>query len=154
MGSNVVKAIKRELKEMRKQVENCTNTDYLSGYLSAVSTIEGVIAEAENKTKNTEVVYAVIDYLNNKCGTHYKHGTEKTQKHINARLNDGFSYDDFVEVINKKSDEWLGTSMERYLTPDTLFGTKFEKYLNQRIVDKENYSDKIKNRVSDVDKWV
>ena len=25
--------------------------------------------------------------------------------------------------------------MERYLCPDTLFGTKFEKYLNQNIVE-------------------
>jgi hypothetical protein len=25
--------------------------------------------------------------------------------------------------------------MERYLRPDTLFGTKFESYLNQKIVE-------------------
>jgi len=29
--------------------------------------------------------------------------------------------------------EWLDTEMEKYLCPDTLFGTKFEKYLNQNI---------------------
>jgi hypothetical protein len=44
-------------------------------------------------------------------------------------------FDDFKSVIDKKSKEWLGTNMERYLRPDTLFGTKFESYLNQNIVD-------------------
>ena len=43
---------------------------------------------------------------------------------------------DYV-VIDKKSKEWLGTNMERYLRPDTLFGTKFESYLNQNIVDNQ-----------------
>ena len=45
--------------------------------------------------------------------------------------------DDFKSVIDKKSKEWLGTNMERYLRPDTLFGTKFESYLNQNIVDNQ-----------------
>ena len=33
-------------------------------------------------------------------------------------------------MIDKKCSEWLGTDMEQYLRPQTLFGTKFESYLN------------------------
>ena len=36
-------------------------------------------------------------------------------------------------MIDKKSEEWLGTDREKYLRPDTLFGSKFESYLNQKI---------------------
>jgi hypothetical protein len=42
----------------------------------------------------------------------------------------GFSLSDFQTVIDKKVSEWKGTDMEQYLRPSTLFGTKFESYLN------------------------
>lgn len=76
----------------------------------------------------------IVDYLNLVCHTNYKATTKNTVKHINARLSEGYTLDDFKTVIDKKSSEWLGTSMEQYLRPDTLFGTKFESYLNQQIV--------------------
>ena len=34
-------------------------------------------------------------------------------------------------MIEKKAKEWMGTEMEKYLRPETLFGPKFEGYLNQ-----------------------
>ena len=52
------------------------------------------------------------------------------QKHIKARLSEGFTIEDFKTVIDKKCAEWLGTDYEQYLRPQTLFGTKFESYLN------------------------
>lgn len=75
----------------------------------------------------------IIEYLNQKCGTKYRHGSELSKKHINARLNEGYVVEDFFKVIDKKYDEWHGTEHEKYLTPETLFGNKFEKYLNQKI---------------------
>ena len=45
-------------------------------------------------------------------------------------MNDGFTVDDFKAVIDKKAKEWKGTEMAQYLRPETLFGTKFESYLN------------------------
>lgn len=74
----------------------------------------------------------IIDYLNNKINSNYKYTTKSTQQKINARLNEGYKLDDFIAVIDKKYNEWLGTEFERYLCPETLFGTKFEKYLNQK----------------------
>ena len=72
----------------------------------------------------------VIDYLN-KTGKHYKSTTKKNQTVIRARTDEGFTLDDFKQVINNKVVEWKGTDMEKYLRPETLFGSKFEGYLNQ-----------------------
>lgn len=86
--------------------------------------------------KEKEEKRQIIEYLNNKLGTRYRTSSKNTQAKLNARLNEGYSLDDFIVVIDKKADEWIGTELEKHLTPDTLFGTKFEKYLNQKIVDK------------------
>ena len=72
----------------------------------------------------------VIAYLNEKAGTAYKDSSKANQRHINARLAEGFTVEDFKTVIDKKCAEWLGTDMEKYLRPETLFGSKFESYLN------------------------
>lgn len=72
----------------------------------------------------------IVDYLNSKAGTAYRSTSKATQGHINARLAEGFKVEDFQTVIDKKCAEWLGTEMQSYLRPETLFGTKFEAYLN------------------------
>ena len=74
----------------------------------------------------------IVDYLNQKAGTRYKHTSEDTRKHIRARVNDGYTIDDFKAVIDRKTAEWKGTEWEKFLRPSTLFGSKFESYLNQR----------------------
>ena len=85
-------------------------------------------------TSRGELTYpygAVVDYLNSKAGTRYKHSSEDTRKHIRARVNDGYTLDDFKAVIDRKVEEWKGTEWEKFLRPSTLFGSKFESYLNQ-----------------------
>ena len=79
-----------------------------------------------------EDIKEIIDYLNTKLNTNYKSNTKQTQSMINARFKEGFTVEDFKMVIDKKYKEWLNTEFEQYLTPQTLFGTKFEKYLNQK----------------------
>ena len=86
-------------------------------------------------TSRDELTYpygAVVDYLNSKAGTRYKHSSEDTRKHIRARVNDGYTLDDFKVVIDRKVAEWKGTEWEKFLRPSTLFGSKFESYLNQK----------------------
>lgn len=79
---------------------------------------------------NADLIKKIIDNLNSVCGTAFKPTSANTQKHINARLNDGFKLEDFYHVISYKADEWKGDPhMAQYLRPDTLFGTKFESYL-------------------------
>lgn len=73
----------------------------------------------------------IVDYLNKKADKNYRHTTKKTRSLIKARWDEGFRLDDFKKVIDIKTAEWKGTKMDKYLRPETLFGTKFEGYLNQ-----------------------
>lgn len=82
------------------------------------------------KKKESPPYQEIIDYLNEKAGKKFK-VNDKTKAHINARVNDGYTLADFRAVIEKKVAEWRGTEMDKFLRPETLFGTKFEGYLNQ-----------------------
>ncbi|HSQ88911.1 conserved phage C-terminal domain-containing protein, partial [Romboutsia sp.] len=86
----------------------------------------------KEKEKESKIYSRVITRLNELASTKYKASTKKTQTLINARVKEGFNEDDFYKVIDVKAKEWLGTEMEKYLRPETLFGTKFENYLNQK----------------------
>ncbi|ARF70382.1 hypothetical protein B7C51_19285 [Paenibacillus larvae subsp. pulvifaciens] len=89
----------------------------------------------EQEEKNNNIPFSeIVDYLNQKAGTKYRVNTKATQRHISARWKEGYKLDDFKTVIDKKVQEWKGTQMEQYLRPETLFGTKFESYLNQKGV--------------------
>lgn len=79
----------------------------------------------------------IIDYLNKKTGSHYK-DVAGNQKMIRARWNEGYRLDDFKKVIDNKTDAWLGVvakdgrEMSQFLRPSTLFGNKFDQYLNEK----------------------
>lgn len=89
--------------------------------------------EEQDKIRDKESIYTtVISYLNEKAGTKYRATTPKTQALIRAREREGFTLDDFKAVIDKKCAEWMGCDMEKYLRPETLFGPKFEGYLNEK----------------------
>lgn len=94
----------------------------------------GVKMTPNNKDINNKLdnYKYIVEYLNQKAGTKYKYTREKTQEHINARLAEGHTVEDFFKVIDNKCTEWIGTEFEKYLRPDTLFGTKFEGYLNSK----------------------
>lgn len=89
-------------------------------------------------SKHPEEYEKIISYLNQKANTNYKASTKKTQQLINARLAEGYKTDDFFTVIDKKCAEWLNTDMEKFLRPETLFGNKFEGYLNQKTTNQKN----------------
>lgn len=83
-----------------------------------------------NQKKDIVPFGDIITHLNAKTGKEYKSTTKATRRHINARWKEGHRLPDFIAVIDNKTAEWKGTDMERYLRPETLFGTKFEGYLN------------------------
>lgn len=93
--------------------------------------------------KNIYPFTDIVNYLNIKTSKSFRHTTKKTQSLIRARINEGFTLDDFKKVIDTKTAEWRGkktkegANMEDYLRPETLFGTKFESYLNQQNADKQ-----------------
>ena len=86
---------------------------------------------SKKKEKDNNIYSLVIDYLNKKASTNYRATTKNTQSFINARVKEGYTVEDFKKVIDSKSKEWLNTDFEKYLRPTTLFGTKFENYLNE-----------------------
>lgn len=85
------------------------------------------------KQKSQKIPYEkIVDYLNRKTNSHYRPTSKATRRLIKARYNEGFTDIDFKTVIDKKCAEWLQDgNMVQYLRPETLFGTKFEAYLNQ-----------------------
>lgn len=93
--------------------------------------------------KSSTVVSEIIDYLNQKTGKHFRKSIANTTRAINARIKEGFTVDDFKAVIDKKVIEWgKDERMKQYLRPQTLFGTKFESYLNQDLVEHKTQTDK------------
>lgn len=122
--------------------------EYLTGKLYGIDTVSSIDEYGMDTTvtdtdtdsdsitdnKNKDTIKRIIDYLNEKCGTRYSNKTQKTIGYINARLESGYTEDDFYTVIDKKCAEWIGTEWEKYLRPDTLFRpSNFESYVNQKI---------------------
>lgn len=84
----------------------------------------------------TMPIKEIVDYLNERTGSSYRPTTPSTKKLIQARIKEGFTEEDFYKVIDTKTSEWLKDSqMKKYLRPQTLFGTKFEAYLNEQKVE-------------------
>lgn len=80
-------------------------------------------------------VKEIINYLNEKASTNYRPSSAKTKSLIGARYKEGYTLDDFKKVIDNKVAEWLtNKDMCKFLRPETLFGPKFEGYLNQNNV--------------------
>ena len=96
-----------------------------------------------------EAVKNVISYLNKKAGTNYKASSEKTKTLVKARMQEGFTEADFYTVIDNKVEEWGkppragAKDMRPFIRPVTLFGTKFEAYLNQRRVSNDGEHERI-----------
>lgn len=101
---------------------------------------KGVHMENENENENIDInidekpCKKIIEYLNLKAGTSYRHTSKKTQELIQARLNENFTVENFYIVIDKKINEWNETEMQKFIRPETLFSNKFEGYLNQVII--------------------
>lgn len=103
----------------------------------------------EKEEKNSNDIKYIINYLNEKTNKNFKHTTAKTKSLINARLNDGFTLEDFKRVIDVKTADWLNDEKwSRYLQPETLFSNKFEGYLNQEMPKKKE--DKFSEYVGNV----
>lgn len=93
------------------------------------SSINNNIVENAEKY-DMKVITEIIDYLNEKAHKNYRSNNKATMRHINARLKEGRTLSDFKQVVDNRCATWLGTDMEQYLRPETLFGSKFESYLN------------------------
>lgn len=80
-----------------------------------------------------EKLKAIVDHLNAKVGSRYTTKNKQLRGYVHARLEEGFTVDDFFAVIDTKSAKWRDDpKMRDYLRPSTLFApTHFEEYLNE-----------------------
>lgn len=103
-----------------------------SSYSPDSSSEEGV--QGEEAIPYSEIV----GMLNEAAGTAYRPTSKKTRQLIHARWAEGYRAEDFAAVIETMARAWGGDpKMCAYLRPETLFGTKFEGYLNRRRVSRK-----------------
>ncbi len=102
----------------------------------------------KDNNSNNDIVTEIINYLNKVIGASYRPTTTSTKRLITARVKDGYTIADFKAVIDKKYNEWRGTEMEKYLRPETLFGSKFESYLNQKNAATKSINNKQSNQLN------
>ncbi len=125
----------REQTRKRVAAHRARQKALAGGIVTGNVTVTGGNAIEEDKEEDKEIdkeVYTIIvSYLNQKAGKEYRASSRKTQSLIKARLSEGFDLDDFMRVIDNMCAEWGNDKkMQAYLRPETLFGTKFESYLN------------------------
>lgn len=111
-----------------------TNTKITTKTTTKITTLKDNMSSDQKEWSKDCIPYEdIVSYLNEKAGKSFKHKTAKTRSLIKARFKDGFTIDDFKRVIDIKAAQWLNDShMSQYLRPETLFGTKFESYLNEK----------------------
>ena len=111
-------------------VEQSSPTEQSSEYIFPEWLDENSIKDLE-KTKNKELWIPIV-YLNQVANKRYKF-VDKTKKFLLARFNEGYTLEDFKQVIDVKTEEWKDNpEFFKYLRPETLFGSKFDSYLNQK----------------------
>jgi uncharacterized phage protein (TIGR02220 family) len=94
----------------------------------------------EENRKEENICSSVISFLNEKAGSDFKQKSKGSIRHITARINDGHTLDEFKLVIEDRVKEWGDNpKMSEYLRPETLFGTKFDGYLQKakRVIKQE-----------------
>lgn len=117
----------------KRTLENCTllNTNLTNEKLTKEEHTNNSRAKPDSIA---DEVKTIVGYLNEKTKSTYRTTTRETKRLIKARLNEGFTVDDFKTVIDKKTAVWFNdTKMKNYLRPTTLFGPKFEEYLNEKV---------------------
>ena len=102
-------------------------------FLSKKDTLTNMAPPSDPEEKFSDRIKEIVAYLNEKTNSRYRENTPNTRKHIIARLKQDYTVDDFKHVIDVKCAEWKGTEFEKFLRPDTLFGSKFENYLQQKM---------------------
>lgn len=122
-----------------KQKEMVSNEEANDKELGSKTEGNGKKLRNEETNKLTSIVTPivptgdVIAYLNFRTGKNFKDSSKSTLRHINARFAEGYTIEDFKTVIDNMANRWLNDpKMEQYLRPETLFGTKFDGYLNMK----------------------
>lgn len=123
---------REKMKELEQKNE-CNVTGNVTDNVTLCN-MSNVNVDVPSSSLFSNEIKEIIDYLNLCIGSRYTYKNESNNKHIRARLNEGFTVDDFKMIIDKKCNAWKGTEWEKFLRPETLFTPKhFESYLNETV---------------------
>lgn len=127
-----IESLNEDLKKIKSGTEN--------SLVQELKNVQGIKTDNINTDKNNimSICSEVIQYLNQVAGKKYKPDTPSHQKYIKARLKEGYKLDDFKYVVDVMTAKWTGTDFQQYLQPQTLFGNKFDNYLNQQMPKQQN----------------
>lgn len=118
----------QQVNNKRTTTEQQVNTNKNVKNIENVKNDKNVIDILSSKP---DIPYSeIISYLNEKAGTNYRSSSKVTQTKIKARWKEFPDLIHFQNVVDNQVSKWKGTEWEQYLRPETLFGTKFESYLN------------------------
>jgi uncharacterized phage protein (TIGR02220 family) len=130
----ILSMLKQEVKDIPEKI--IVDNEVLTEDKKEEEKQQQKVEPRKKSTKDTypnEVYDEIINFLNASSGKQYRVNTTSSRKIITSRLNDGFTIDDFKQVISIKCTKWLNTDMEQFLRPETLFSNKFESYLNETL---------------------
>jgi len=104
----------------------------------SVNDIKNSVNNIKNKASPSDAVITILEDLNKR--TKSKKGfsplAKVNQNLIKARMSEGFTVENFIAVNEKKVKQWLhDPAMSKYLRPETLYGKKFDGYLNEVVCD-------------------
>ena len=104
----------------------------------SVNDIKNSVNNIKNKASPSDAVITILEDLNKR--TKSKKGfsplAQCNQNLIKARMSEGFTVENFITVNEKKVKQWLhDPEMSKYLRPATLYGNKFDGYLNEVVCD-------------------
>jgi uncharacterized phage protein (TIGR02220 family) len=134
----IKQSLKRDLVKYEERAERARLNGAKGGRPKTQKT-QSVISEPKKPDSDNvsvsvnDSVNVIVSYLNSRVGSSFKASTDKTKRMINARLKEGFTVEDFKQVIETKAEEWENDpKFCKFLRPETLFSNKFESYLNQQ----------------------
>ena len=96
------------------------------------------VNDIKKKASPSDEIITILEDLNKR--TKSKKGfsplAQCNQNLIKARMSEGFTVENFITVNEKKVKQWLhDPEMSKYLRPATLYGNKFDGYLNEVVCD-------------------
>lgn len=154
----IVNSSSRNRKNYDSRIEENTTLDTkkLRGIKTDINKTDINKTNIDNisSSSNTKIIEEIINYLNQRTMSNYRSNSKATQKHILARLKEGYQLSDFKYVIDVKIDHWMNDKkMRDFLRPSTLFGTKFEDYRNQKMKYSKVISDPNAAKFEGMENW-
>lgn len=106
-----------------------------------VDDMESISLTSTASDEEMELAKSVLEELKRTVPNLRGYNGEEARTLIIARSRDGATFEDFKSVIHSKYEEWKNDEkMFRWIRPLTLFGEKFNRYVEEAKVEKPTIS--------------